>query len=92
MPNPTLRTEIGPANLPPPKPPANGILAWIGGDVIAKASKTLPEPKEGLTQVVAVDVPDQGMVNITYRANSYKHGRNRHWHWLAVRADRADPV
>lgn len=70
----------------------NGILARVGGQFVASGSERLPTPdadQEGQpTRAVDIpDVPDLGTVRITYRLNSYRHGRSRLWHWVAVHAE-----
>lgn len=69
----------------------NGILARVPGEYIAAGASTLPKAgadQEGeLVRLVVVEVPDLGAVRISYRLRSYRHGRSRLWHWLAVRGD-----
>jgi hypothetical protein len=70
----------------------NGILARVGGPFIASGMATLPPASDvepGTERTVELpDVPDLGRVVITYRAATFKHGRSRRWHWVAVRAVR----
>lgn len=70
----------------------NGILARVPGQYIAAGGADLPaagpeQESQPVRHVVVDDVPDLGAVRITYRLNSYRQGRSRRWHWLAVRAD-----
>ena len=69
----------------------NGILAKVRGEYIAEGSKRLPpassEEQAQPDRSVTLEVPQLGEVCITYRLNSYRHGRSRLWHWKAVRAD-----
>jgi hypothetical protein len=71
----------------------NGILAKVPGEYIGEGSKRLPAAcAEEATQPersVTLTVPQLGEVRLTYRLNSYRHGRSRLWHWRAVRADQA---
>lgn len=87
MPNPSISTTPTSA---PAAPSANGILARIGGQYISAGVDQLPPagPQEMAERVAVVpDVPDLGNVRIRYMLNSYRHGRARHWHWLAVHAE-----
>lgn len=89
MGNPAI--NLTPQQPAEPAPSANGILSWVPGDIVATASQQLPPV--GSVQLnerhqAVVQVPDVGRVQITYRANEYRHGRSRHRHWQAVRADR----
>jgi hypothetical protein len=70
----------------------NGILAKIPGDFISAGMRQLPPPAAGVDaqpRAVTVQVPDHGAVQIAYALASYRHGRSRRWHWVAVRADLA---
>ena len=88
MPNPSIdRTQESP-EAPPSK---NGILTKVLADYIGQGADSLPEagPDEPAErQAIVPGVPDLGDVRITYRLNSYKHGRSRRWHWLAVFAEK----
>lgn len=74
--------------------PENGILTLVPGQCIAEGSRRLP-PASDLERTVPVrevlvhQVPDLGDVRITYRLDTYRHGRSRRWYWLAIRADLA---
>jgi hypothetical protein len=76
---------------PPPIPSGNGILARVGGDYVARGNKQLPTAGPGLLEarrrVTVTGVPDLGDVAITYELKSHKHGRSRHWFWVAVFAE-----
>lgn len=89
MGNPAINHSAAAGAAPPSD---NGILAYVGGQYIAAGSAKLPAAKssEPEERTAMLEVPDLGLVRITYRLNSYKHGRSRHWHWLAVKADRVD--
>jgi hypothetical protein len=70
----------------------NGILAYVGGQFISQASDQLPPPgpaapPEGKG---VIEVPDLGQVRITYRLNTYKRGKSRHYHWLAIHAEKVE--
>jgi len=91
MPNPAI---YHPAATPEQEvqPSANGVLSWMGGDRIAQAARQLPAagPEHAAKprrEVVVQGVPHFGAVRVTYELDSYRHGRSRHWHWRAVRAD-----
>lgn len=90
MPNPSLK----PGDASPPHDAGNGILGRVPGPLVSHGAQQLPQagPQE-LTQQrsVVLEVPGMGAVRITYALNSYKRGRSRHWHWLAVRADHQQP-
>lgn len=79
---------------PRPEPPGNGVLARVPGQLIAAAARQLPPAaateREAPIRTAVVDVPDLGLVRITYRLNTYTHGRSRMWHWVATRADQVD--
>ena len=63
----------------------NGILAWVPGQIVSAGSKGLPPAGPGLQpQIVQVDVPDLGAVNVTYEAYQYNHRRSPMWSWRAV--------
>jgi hypothetical protein len=71
---------------------SNGILARVPGERIAEGSQQLPAPgpdqqAEPLRKVIVPDVRDLGPVSITYELNTYRHGKSRHWHWVAVHAE-----
>lgn len=74
----------------------NGILALIPGDTVGGCSSELPPA--GADQVgqpehqVVTFVPGVGSVRITYRLSSYRHGKSRHRHWVAERAERIEPL
>jgi hypothetical protein len=91
MGNPFIRSDaFQPAAQPAPS--GNGILAKVSGALIAQGANQLPpagadQPQQ--QEVVFQDVPYLGAVRITYELNSYSHGRSKHWHWRAVRADLA---
>jgi hypothetical protein len=85
--NPSLRS-IGYAA--PAAPTGNGILSRVRGSFVAEACGKLKPPREaaqGEIAAVTMAVPDLGLVRFTFKANTYRHGRSRHWHWRAVRAD-----
>jgi hypothetical protein len=69
----------------------NGYLAYVGGQFISDGARQLPPPSEKEQarpeRVVTIEVPDLGAVRITYRLNTHRHGKSRHWHWLAVHAE-----
>lgn len=71
----------------------NGILTQVGGTFIAQGAQQLPRACEAeqheAQRVVSIEVPHLGLVRLTYQLNTYRHGRSRHWHWVAVRAEPA---
>jgi hypothetical protein len=70
----------------------NGILARVGGPFIASGMANLQPASEvepGTERTAELNVPELGKITITYRAATFKHGRSRRWHWVAVRADSA---
>jgi hypothetical protein len=73
----------------------NGILAYVGGPYIAQGSKMPPPAAESESsqprRSVVLNVPDLGPVRITFRLNSYRHYKNRIWHWVAEHAERVPP-
>ena len=73
--------------------PPNGILAHVSGIYIAQGSKMLPAAAESESsqprRAVVLDVPDLGLVRITYELCSYRHYKTRLWHWAAKHAERA---
>lgn len=73
----------------------NGVLARVPGEFIAAGAKQLPVPSEAEAEaperVAVVNAPDLGDVRIAYRLRSYRHGRSRLWHWVAIRADQVSP-
>lgn len=81
-----------PSSQPTPvAPTSNGILASVPASFISAGSDQLPKAgpaEQAERKTVVQDVPDLGAVRITYRLNSYKHGKSRHWHWLAVHAEK----
>lgn len=87
MPNPTIRQ--GATDQPAAGPAPNGLLAYVSGDLLGAAAATLPKAAEGEPErrQVDLDVPGRGRMRITYRLNTYRHGRSRRWHWVAERAD-----
>lgn len=78
-----------------PMVPENGILARVPGQYIASGSRQLPsageDQKDQPARGVLVEVPDLGWVRITYRLNTYRHGKSRHWHWVAAHAAHVPP-
>lgn len=92
MGNPAIPEQPSQAVEAPPS--KNGILTQVGGQHIASASLQLPAASQAEQdepqRTVTVEVPDLGRVRITFQLNTYRHGKSRHWHWLAVRADRAE--
>lgn len=71
---------------------ANGILALIPGDCVGAGSTELPpagadQAGQPVQQVVTL-VPTVGVVRLTYRLCSYRHGKSRYWHWVAEHAER----
>jgi hypothetical protein len=74
-------------------PTDNGILAWVPGEFQAKAARLLPAAidlaQPGLERKVVIDVPKVGWVEVTFILNTYRHGKSRHWHWVAKRAEHA---
>jgi hypothetical protein len=89
--NPPIR--LG-SPMPADGPSGNGILNQARGSFVADACGILPSPR-GAAQdeeaTVDMEVPDLGLVRFTFQANTYRHGRSRHWHWKAVRAELAQP-
>lgn len=75
--------------------PDNGILTRVPGQYIASAAQQLPpageDQKAQPERQVLVEAPDLGWVRITYRLNTYRHGKSRHWHWVATHAAHALP-
>lgn len=73
----------------------NGILTRVLGQYIASGSQQLPPAGEDQQaqpeRQVLVDLPDIGWVRITYRLNTYRHGKSRHWHWVAAHASHVPP-
>ena len=71
--------------------PENGILARVPGPFISSGAATLPRAsdlqEEGLLREVTVETPELGSVRLTYVLSTYRHKRNRQWHWVATRAD-----
>lgn len=95
MGNPFIRSDAFQHDQPAQQEdPAKGILTWLAGGIISGGSMELPPagPEQPESAQAVVDAAHLGKVRITYALKSYKHGRSKHWHWVAVRADRAgDP-
>jgi hypothetical protein len=76
------------------RPSDNGVLTRVRGSFVAEACAKLKPAREAVQDEqarVALGVPDVGLVEFTFKANTYRHGRSRHWHWIAVRADLVQP-
>jgi len=72
----------------------NGCLAFVGGDEIGGASRTLPPagPDQPERMTVDIDTIRCGRVRLTFHLNSYTRPRKKvFWHWLAKRADPLAP-
>jgi hypothetical protein len=68
----------------------SGVLARVPGECVAAGARQLPAPgpdQQAVREAIVQDVRDLGAVRITYHLNSYRHGKSRMWHWVAVRAD-----
>ena len=90
MGNPFIRSEAFQPASADPAPSANGILAKVPAEFIAAGAKQLPQAAAGQSEsaeALLQDLPHLGAVRISYRLNTYRHGKSRHWHWVAVRAD-----
>jgi hypothetical protein len=76
-------------------PSGNGVLTRVRGSFVAEAAASLPPARDVAAAAppaqVTIEVPDLGLVQITFTVNTYRHGRSRHWHWRAVRADLVQP-
>lgn len=75
----------------------NGILASVPGESIAAGIDQLPragadQQGQPLQKTVVTGVRDLGAVCITYQLNTYRRGRSRLWHWVAVHAQVQPPV
>lgn len=90
MGNPFIRSEASQHQPAQPVESSNGVLTLVPGEIIGSASRQLPPAGKGQPETAdaVVNVPNLGFVRITYRLNSYSHGRSKHWHWQAVRAER----
>jgi len=70
----------------------NGILAKVPGDVIGRASQTLPPAKAGQPEhlTAEADAGHHGRVRITFELSSSRRGKWRNWFWTAVHAEGLD--
>lgn len=68
---------------------SNGILTKVPGELIARASETLPPPGAGkpAEMQAEIDVPDIGRVRIKYRLKSSTRRKWTNWFWTAVFAE-----
>jgi hypothetical protein len=68
----------------------NGILTLVGGAHVAEGSNSLPVPCSAEEHTpwrrVVVEVPDLGLVHLSYELVRHKHGRS--WHWSLGQAGR----
>lgn len=68
----------------------SNLLAAIRGEYLAPAGHALPNPETATVETCerTIEVPDYGLVTITFERYTYKRGRNRYVTWKAVRAVR----
>ena len=68
---------------------SNGILAKVPGELIARASQTLPPPGAGKPAELQaeMDVPDIDRVRIRYRLKNSTRGKWTNWFWTAFFAE-----
>lgn len=74
-------------------PPANGMLARVPGNYIARGSQELPAPSKGQPEKLqtVIDVANLGRVRITYRLMDARHrGKGGHCFWTACHAETID--
>ena len=71
----------------------NGILPLILGHVVGAGAKQLPPagPEQASELSIEIDAgqPYQ-MVRIRYKLMRHKRGKNIHWFWTAIHAERAE--
>lgn len=74
----------------------NGVLAWVPGHLVGGASHQLPPPgpdqEANPVRRVIVEVPDLGLVELTFELRKMTHRRSTHWAWLPLRADLDQPA
>ncbi|MBF9263406.1 hypothetical protein [Paracidovorax cattleyae] len=68
----------------------NGDLAWVLGEEVADAIRSLPPagPDQPETMAVNTHAQQLGPIRLTLARHRYKRGKNVIWIWVACRADR----
>lgn len=68
--------------------PDNGVLALVKGEDISAAMGLLPAPGAGAPPLAqsSIVTGNLGTVALDFRLTVHKHGRNRHWFWVATHA------
>lgn len=72
---------------------SSGILAKVSGEVIGRASMTLPKPGPGQPAERCAEVDhDLGRVRITYKLASTTRHKSTNWYWKATFAEVVAPA
>lgn len=71
----------------------NGILARIPGLYISDGQRELPPatPNAPAQLQSLIEVPEIGLVRITYWLTSSRHRKTRNWFWVARHAEAVAP-